>query len=183
MGNPDHRPEYHFHHSISFETWTLSYRNTCSPSDARAVGRAMQRGRMFGGRVAWGSQSPGRCGRWRPARRRSTMTAPGPRACRPLFVWLGHVPAETGSSNLRDIDHGRMDSGLYGASPPLEQMGPPDSPDAVPMSVGQSQGTALETIVPPWNDLEILEEAVIRRYGVHIRWISTRPLTEVTTMV
>ena len=79
--------------------------------------------------------------------------------------------------------HGRMDSGLYGASPPLEQMGPPDSPDAVPMSVGQSQGTALETIVPPWNDLEILEEAVIRRYGVHIRWISTRPLTEVTTMV
>jgi glutamate-1-semialdehyde 2,1-aminomutase len=78
-------------------------------------------------------------------------------------------------------DHGWMDSGLYGASPPLKQMGPLDSPNAVPMSAGQSQGTALETIVPPWNDLEVLEDVVNRHFGVMLLRLSMRALTDGTT--
>ena len=72
--------------------------------------------------------------------------------------------AYTGRNNFIKFEghyHGWMDSVLYSTfHPPLDRIGPYESPVPVPVSAGQSRGTAQEVITLPWNDLDLLTTAV-----------------------
>ena len=53
--------------------------------------------------------------------------------------------------------HGWLDNVLVSVNPTLEQAGPYDAPNAVPMTPGQNAGAMHHTEVLPWNDLPLLE--------------------------
>ena len=61
--------------------------------------------------------------------------------------------------------HGWADPVLYSVSPDPGDSGPYDSPFPVPESEGQSPGSAEEVIVLPWNDLDVLSNAVHKHPG------------------
>lgn len=56
--------------------------------------------------------------------------------------------------------HGWADPVLYSVAPNVQDAGPYDSPLPVPESLGQSPGSAEEVIVLPWNNLEVVANAI-----------------------
>src|SRR5262245_61644771 len=54
--------------------------------------------------------------------------------------------------------HGWIDSALLSYKPQLEQAGPADAPNVVPGSRGQVENAAANTVVAPWNRLDVLEQ-------------------------
>ena len=61
--------------------------------------------------------------------------------------------------------HGWMDSALISYKPALEQMGPLDAPRAVPGSCGQVANAIENTVVAPWNRLDLLERTLQENRG------------------
>ena len=61
--------------------------------------------------------------------------------------------------------HGWMDSALVGYKPSAEQLGPLESPPTVLGSKGQVPNAADNTVVAPWNRLEVLEQIMNRHRG------------------
>ena len=72
--------------------------------------------------------------------------------------------------------HGWMDSVLYDAAPLEGQPEESRDPVAVPLSAGMSPGGVDEIIVLPWNDIEVLREAVDRHHN-EIAAIITEPIS------
>src|SRR5437667_7977609 len=58
--------------------------------------------------------------------------------------------------------HGWMDSALISYHPSLEDLGPPEAPRSVLASRGQVPNAADNTVVAPWNRLDILERVLDR---------------------
>lgn len=56
--------------------------------------------------------------------------------------------------------HGWADPVLYSVAPNVQDAGPYDSPLPVPESLGQSPGSAEEVIVLPWNNLDVVANAI-----------------------
>ena len=71
--------------------------------------------------------------------------------------------------------HGWMDSVFYSHAPSLEDAGDYDSPTTVPSSAGMALGTADEVIVLPWNNIEVLRNALDRHHN-EIAAIITEPI-------
>ncbi|MFQ5872419.1 MAG: aspartate aminotransferase family protein [Dehalococcoidia bacterium] len=71
--------------------------------------------------------------------------------------------------------HGWADSVMYSVHPPVDDMGPYDSPSPVPDSAGLSIGSREEVIVLPWNDLDVLTKAV-DKYGSGVAAIIMEPI-------
>jgi glutamate-1-semialdehyde 2,1-aminomutase len=61
--------------------------------------------------------------------------------------------------------HGWFDNVLISVHPPLESVGPLEAPNAVPGTAGQAKSTLGDVIVLPWNNLEVLAEAVSKNEG------------------
>jgi glutamate-1-semialdehyde 2,1-aminomutase len=61
--------------------------------------------------------------------------------------------------------HGWMDSALLGYRPAGEQLGPLDAPPVTLGSCGQVPNAAENTVVAPWNRLDILERIMERHAG------------------
>jgi glutamate-1-semialdehyde 2,1-aminomutase len=62
--------------------------------------------------------------------------------------------------------HGWIDSALISYHPSLEDLGPPESPRPVLASRGQVPNAADNTVVAPWNRLDILERILDRHKGL-----------------
>jgi glutamate-1-semialdehyde 2,1-aminomutase len=71
--------------------------------------------------------------------------------------------------------HGWFDSILLSHHPAAHQMGPPESPLAVPESSGQTRNAAENVIVLPWNRADLVERAFARR-GRHIAAVIMEPV-------
>lgn len=71
--------------------------------------------------------------------------------------------------------HGWADNVLYSVAPPLDEAGPYDFPVAHAPSLGMSPGTGKEIIVLPWNDADVLRQALDRHHG-EIAAIITEPI-------
>ncbi len=71
--------------------------------------------------------------------------------------------------------HGWVDSVLYSTAPALEDAGPYDSPSPVEQSQGMAPGSADDIVVIPWNDVDVLKNAVDRYQG-DIAAIITEPI-------
>jgi len=71
--------------------------------------------------------------------------------------------------------HGWFDNVLIGVAPPLESVGPRQSPNIAPSSRGQAQSTLSECAVLPWNDLTLVEE-LFSKEGSDIAAIITEPM-------
>jgi len=56
--------------------------------------------------------------------------------------------------------HGWFDNVLFSVSPPLEKVGPRESPCPVPWSQGQVEACAGEVVILPWNDLQLVEKTI-----------------------
>jgi glutamate-1-semialdehyde 2,1-aminomutase len=56
--------------------------------------------------------------------------------------------------------HGWNDFACISYNPPLEMVGPRDMPNSVPQSAGLASGTAEETVVLQFNDIDILEKQI-----------------------
>ena len=71
--------------------------------------------------------------------------------------------------------HGWTDTVLYSTAPSLEDAGPLDAPNAVPMTAGMAPGAADDIILLPWNDIDVLTHAIDRHQG-EIAAIITEPI-------
>jgi glutamate-1-semialdehyde 2,1-aminomutase len=61
--------------------------------------------------------------------------------------------------------HGWMDTALWSHHPKREEVGPRESPFAVPESTGQLPVAPESIVVRPWNDAALVEEAFARNPG------------------
>jgi glutamate-1-semialdehyde 2,1-aminomutase len=59
--------------------------------------------------------------------------------------------------------HGWLDNIFFSLAPSIQEAGPPDNPNAIAGSLGQSVADLAHVIVLPWNDLEILQRTVQAR--------------------
>jgi glutamate-1-semialdehyde 2,1-aminomutase len=71
--------------------------------------------------------------------------------------------------------HGWMDSALVSYHPRIEEMGPPEKPQAVLGSRGQMSGAAECVVVLPWNDVEAVARLFAER-GSEIAAVITEPI-------
>jgi glutamate-1-semialdehyde 2,1-aminomutase len=70
--------------------------------------------------------------------------------------------------------HGWFDNIIASINPPLEQLGPEDSPVAVAWTTGLARGSLDDVVVLPWNDAEAVGRAVDRHKG-EVAAIITEP--------
>jgi glutamate-1-semialdehyde 2,1-aminomutase len=61
--------------------------------------------------------------------------------------------------------HGWMDSALFSYKPQIGEVGPLEKPRIVPGSSGQVENAASNTVVAPWNNLEILDHILSANSG------------------
>jgi len=61
--------------------------------------------------------------------------------------------------------HGWSDQAFISARPPLNEAGPADSPVPVAGSPGMPPSVLEDTVVAGWNDLDLLEQALVRHEG------------------
>ena len=61
--------------------------------------------------------------------------------------------------------HGWSDQAYISARPPLNEAGPADSPVPVAGSPGMPPSVLEDTVVAGWNDLDLLEQALVRHEG------------------
>jgi glutamate-1-semialdehyde 2,1-aminomutase len=71
--------------------------------------------------------------------------------------------------------HGWYDNILWSFAPPLDQPGPRDDYEPVPMTRGQPPTDGEHLVVRPWNDLALVEDA-FRRHPDSIAAIITEPI-------
>ena len=71
--------------------------------------------------------------------------------------------------------HGWMDSALVGYHPTADQLGPLDSPPTVLGSRGQVPNAADNTVVAPWNRLDVLER-IMQRHADRIAAVMMEPV-------
>lgn len=87
--------------------------------------------------------------------------------------------AKTGKEKFLRFEghyHGWLDNVCWGnASSSLEAMGPREDPKVLPWSKGLSPNSANDSIVLPWNDLELLRKTVAERHA-EIAAIITEPV-------
>lgn len=70
--------------------------------------------------------------------------------------------------------HGWLDNVLVSYRATEQQMGSRSAPRSVPSTKGQNPAALDETVVLPWNDLDLVEEA-LRRHGSEIAAVLTEP--------
>lgn len=127
-----------------------------------AVAREMQKGQMFGAQHPLEIKVSETVQKVVPCAGLVRYSSSGTEA---VQAALRLARAYTGRNKFIKFEghyHGWMDSVLYSTFPSLEAAGPYDAPTPVPLSAGQSKGTAQEVIVLPWNDLEVVRKAVER---------------------
>lgn len=87
--------------------------------------------------------------------------------------------AYTGKSKFMKFEgsyHGWFDNVLVSYHPEsLEKMGSENSPNSLPMTSGQYEGAIKESIILPWNKLEIVEKN-IKRFGNEVAAIILEPI-------
>ncbi len=98
-----------------------------------------------------------------PCAERVAFTSSGTEA-----VQLAHrlARAFTGRNLILKFEghyHGWVDSALVGYKPPADQLGPLESPHVYLGSRGQVTNAAENTVVAPWNRLEVLEQILQHR--------------------
>ena len=71
--------------------------------------------------------------------------------------------------------HGWLNNVLLSYHEPLEAMGPAESPNVLPSTGGQPESEYADTIVLPWNRLDILEKTLDDQ-GTEIAAVITEPL-------
>jgi len=71
--------------------------------------------------------------------------------------------------------HGWTDTVAYSVHPPLDQVGPYESPNAVPESGGIAPGSDHDIVIAPWNDLDALT-AVFEKHGSELACVLTEPI-------
>jgi glutamate-1-semialdehyde 2,1-aminomutase len=85
--------------------------------------------------------------------------------------------AATGRPKIAKFEghyHGWFDNVVASINPPLEQLGPEDSPQTVPWTTGLTRGSLDDVVVLPWNSAEAFERAAERHKG-QIAAIITEP--------
>ncbi len=71
--------------------------------------------------------------------------------------------------------HGWFDSAFWNYAPPLDQAGPRDDPNPIPVSGGQVASDSENLVIRPWNDLGLVEGA-FERYPDQIAAVITEPI-------
>ncbi|MBI4532006.1 MAG: aspartate aminotransferase family protein [Candidatus Latescibacteria bacterium] len=61
--------------------------------------------------------------------------------------------------------HGWLDNIAVSLNPTLEQAGPYETPNVVPLTKGQEKAVLQDIIVLPWNNLEVFKRAIQRHRG------------------
>jgi len=100
-----------------------------------------------------------------PSAERIAFTSSGSEA-----VQLAHrlARATTGRPLILKFEghyHGWMDSALLSYKPQAQDVGPRESPSVVPGSCGQVRNAAENTVVAPWNDIDVLEQLLETHSG------------------
>jgi glutamate-1-semialdehyde 2,1-aminomutase len=71
--------------------------------------------------------------------------------------------------------HGWFDNIFFNFAPPLDQAGPRENPNAIPISKGQPADEGRHLVIRPWNDLALVE-AVFKQYPGQIAAVLTEPI-------
>jgi glutamate-1-semialdehyde 2,1-aminomutase len=71
--------------------------------------------------------------------------------------------------------HGWVDGALVGYKPAADQLGPLESPPATLGSKGQVPNSAHNTVVSPWNRLDVLEQ-ILNRHAGHVAAVMMEPV-------
>jgi len=71
--------------------------------------------------------------------------------------------------------HGWFDSAFWNYAPPLDQAGPREAPNLIPVTKGQVQSDAENLVVLPWNDIELVK-AAFDKHKDQIAGLITEPI-------
>lgn len=125
-----------------------------------AVNEQLKRGVLFGGQSEIEFEAAKLFCEMVPCAERVRFSSSGSEA---VHAALRLARAATGRNKILKFEghyHGWLDSIHWSTAPALDVAGPADAPTLVPSSPGQDPNTALNLVVLPWNNFELLEARV-----------------------
>jgi len=147
----------------------------CPPAVVKGVQRALERGQLYAGQHELEIVLSEKLQEIIPC---AELVRYGNSGSEAVHAALRVARAYTGRDMVVKFEghySGWFDNLLISVHPPLDLAGPRESPRPVPGSMGQAKSALADTIVLPWNDLEVLKKA-IERDGNNIAAVIMEPV-------
>jgi len=137
----------------------------CPPAVMKEVQRALERGQLYAGQHKLEIVLSEKLQKIIPC---AELVRYGNSGSEAVQAALRVARAYTGREKVVKFEghyNGWFDNVLISVHPPLDLVGPRESPHSVPGSLGLVKSVLAETIVLPWNDLEVFKKAMERDGG------------------
>ena len=145
--------------------WGPSILGYCHPASVEAIRRSAEIPLAYGAQHELEISVAERIQRAVPCAERVAFTSSGSEAVQLAFRLCRGATGRNKILRFEGHYHGWMDSALISYKPSLDAVGPLESPNVVLASKGQVPNSVENTVVAPWNRLEILEKIMDAHQG------------------